>query len=84
MTDQTSERAFESAVELMLVGGGWHQGDLAEWDVERAVFPSRVVAFLQAGQPELWEQLAGCPACKNATTREGNTARSTSHSARSP
>ena len=58
MTDQTSERAFESAVESILVDGGWHQGDLAEWDVERAVFPSRVVAFLQAGQPELWEQLA--------------------------
>ena len=37
MTDQTTERAFEGTVESMLVDGGWLQGDVAEWDVERAV-----------------------------------------------
>ena len=58
MTSQTSERAFESTVESMLVGGGWHKGDAAEWDVERALFPARVVAFLRTAQPELWSQLA--------------------------
>ena len=58
MTSQTSEKAFEATVESMLVAGGWQKGDTAEWDVERALFPARVVAFLQAAQPELWNQLA--------------------------
>lgn len=42
----------------MLVEGGWHRGDVGEWDVERAVFPARVVVFLRAAQPALWGQLA--------------------------
>ena len=58
MTSQTSEMAFEATVESMLVEGGWREGDVAQWDVERALFPARVVAFLQAAQPELWGQLA--------------------------
>ena len=45
MTAQTTEEAFESAVESMLFEGGWVEGDRDEWDVERAVFPARVVAF---------------------------------------
>ena len=57
MTSQTNEKAFESTVESMLVDGGWQKGTTAEWDVERALFPARVVAFLQAAQPELWNQL---------------------------
>ena len=57
MTSQTSEKAFEATVESMLVAGGWQKGDTAEWDVERALFPARVAAFLQAAQPELWNQL---------------------------
>ena len=58
MTSQTNEKAFEATVESMLVAGGWQEGDRTEWDVERAVFPARVVAFLQAAQPELWDQMA--------------------------
>ena len=58
MTSQTSEMAFEATVESMLVEGGWREGDVAQWDVERALFPARVVAFLRAAQPELWGQLA--------------------------
>ena len=58
MTSQTNEKAFETTVESMLVAGGWQKGNTAEWDVERALFPPRVVAFLQAAQPELWNQLA--------------------------
>lgn len=58
MTSQTNERAFEATVESMLVEGGWYKGDVAEWDVEQALFSARVVAFLQAAQPELWRQLA--------------------------
>lgn len=58
MNSQTTEQAFESAVESMLLDGGWHKGDGAEWDAERALFPSRVIAFLKAAQPEMWGQLA--------------------------
>ncbi|MCY3911443.1 MAG: DEAD/DEAH box helicase family protein [bacterium] len=58
MTSQTTEKAFESVVESMLLDGGWRRGDVAEWDVERSLFPDRVVAFLEAAQPALWEQLA--------------------------
>ena len=58
MTSQTNEEAFEATVESMLVDGGWQKGDTAEWDVEQAVFPARVVAFLQAAQPERWNELA--------------------------
>ena len=59
MTDQTSERAFESAVEAMLLEGGWVRGDRSEWDVDLALFPARAVAFMAAAQPELWERLTG-------------------------
>ncbi|WP_419845053.1 type I restriction endonuclease subunit R [Candidatus Poriferisocius sp.] len=58
MTSQTDERDFESTIESMLVKGGWHKGDVGEWDEERAVFPVGVVGFLRAAQPELWGQLA--------------------------
>ena len=58
MTSQTSERAFEATVESMLVEGGWRKGDNTGWDVERALFPARVVSFLQAAQPDLWSRLA--------------------------
>ncbi len=58
MNSQTTERAFESTVEAMLLDGGWFRGKAAEWDVELALFPARVVAFLKAAQPEVWGRLA--------------------------
>ena len=57
MTSQTNEQAFESTVESMLVAGGWAAGDRDQWDVDRALFPARAIAFLRASQPESWEQL---------------------------
>ncbi len=57
MNSQTSEQAFETTVEAMLLDGGWHKGNVAEWDVERALFPCHVVAFLKTAQPEVWERL---------------------------
>jgi type I restriction enzyme R subunit len=47
---QTNELAFESYVETMLSRSGWKAGDRAEWDVERALFPARIFAFLQDTQ----------------------------------
>ena len=58
MTSQRNEKAFEATVESLLVDGGWVEGDVDDWDVERALFPACVVAFLEAAQPELWEQLS--------------------------
>lgn len=51
---QTTENAFESYVAEMLVSGGWQPGTKAEWDVERALFPARICAFLQDTQPKPW------------------------------
>jgi type I restriction enzyme R subunit len=57
MSRQTNERAFESHVEEVLLQGGWKPGTNAEWDVERALFPARVCAFLEATQPKLWAEM---------------------------
>ncbi|WP_310600684.1 type I restriction endonuclease [Desulfobulbus sp.] len=56
---QTTEKAFESYVEQMLLAKGWQQGSVSEWDRERALFPSRIVAFIAATQPRLWEAMRG-------------------------
>ena len=34
-------------------------GDLGEWDVERALFPARAVAFIRETQPDEWARMAG-------------------------
>ena len=59
MTTQTTEQAFESTVESMLLDAGWHAGDLAEWDVDRALFPARAVAFIRETQPDEWARMTG-------------------------
>ena len=54
----TTEHAFESHVEeILLRQGGWRRVANAEWDAERALFPARVCAFLEATQPKLWAQM---------------------------
>lgn len=58
MSSQTKEHAFETYVtELLHQQGGWQSGTNAEWDVERALFPARVCAFLEATQPKLWAEM---------------------------
>jgi type I restriction enzyme R subunit len=56
---QTTEKAFESYVEEMLLARGWKPGTNAEWDKERALFPKQIVAFLQDTQSKLWQQMVG-------------------------
>ena len=56
MSAQTSEYAFESSVESMLAHAGWIAVPVVEWDVDRALFPGRVVSFLQSTQPEMWAE----------------------------
>ena len=55
---QTTEKAFESYVEQMLAEGGWQSGTNAEWDKARALFPARVLTFIEATQPRLWAEMA--------------------------
>ena len=57
---QTDEKAFEAyAEDILLTRGGWQVGDRTEWDVERALFPTRVLAFLQETQPKLCDEMRG-------------------------
>ena len=58
MTSHTDERAFESTVQSKLLEAGWRTGDRAEWDVERALFPSRAAAFIRETQPDEWARMA--------------------------
>ena len=54
----TTEHAFETYVEeILLKHGGWRAGNLAEWDKERALFPSQVFAFIEDTQPKLWTEM---------------------------
>jgi type I restriction enzyme R subunit len=59
MSTQTSEKAFETYVEHMLLAKGWQQGSVSEWDQERALFPGPIVAFIAATQPQLWQAMRG-------------------------
>ena len=58
MPGQTTERAFETYVEeILLKGGGWESGSNSEWDRERALFPAQIFAFLEETQPKLWTEM---------------------------
>ncbi|NCC50344.1 MAG: type I restriction endonuclease subunit R [Spartobacteria bacterium] len=58
MSKQTTEKAFETRVEeILLTQGGWTPGTNAEWDKELALFPARVWSFIRETQPKLWEQM---------------------------
>jgi type I restriction enzyme R subunit len=58
MANQTTERAFETYVEeILLTRGGWMSGSNAEWDKERALFPTQVFAFIANTQPKLWAEM---------------------------
>ena len=55
---QTTERAFETYVEeILLTRGDWKPGSVAEWDKERALFPAQVFAFIQDTQPKPWAEM---------------------------
>ena len=55
---QTDEHAFETYVESVLLGkSGWQRGANAQWDVDLALFPARIHAFLRETQPRLWKEM---------------------------
>ena len=58
MSSQTSEKVFETYVEEILhKKAGWQSGEKDEWDKECALFPARVISFLETTQPKLWEEM---------------------------
>lgn len=58
MSQQTTEKAFETYVVTMLLQqSGWTKGDLSEWDKENALFPAQLFSFLETTQPKLWQEM---------------------------
>lgn len=53
-----TERDFENDIEAALLkSGGYHAGDPAAYDAERALFPADMLAFVQATQPKILDYL---------------------------
>lgn len=53
----TSEAAFETAIESVLLSDGYQALPSSEFDAERAIFPQQALAFIQATQPAVWNKL---------------------------
>lgn len=53
----TSEAAFETAIEAVLLGEGYTQIEGTGFDRERAVFPDEALGFIRATQAKVWEKL---------------------------
>ncbi len=69
MPGQYTEHAFENAIEECLVSvGGYVGGEAESFDLERALFPREVLAFIQETQPKEWTYLADVQKDKAAET----------------
>jgi type I restriction enzyme R subunit len=53
---QTSEAAFETAIEAVLLGKGYSRVDANGFDRERAIPPDEVPGFIHATQGTVWEK----------------------------
>ena len=53
----TSEAAFETAIESILLGNGYSRVNDKGFDRERAIFPDEALAFIRATQGQLWDKL---------------------------
>jgi len=53
----TSESAFEDSIEEHLLASGWLNGDPSGYDRGLGLDAAELVAFLEASQPDEWEQL---------------------------
>jgi type I restriction enzyme R subunit len=54
---QTSEAAFETAIESVLLADGYNKVDGKDFDRERAIFPGEALAFVRATQADVWKKL---------------------------
>ncbi len=57
MLKNTSEAAFETAIESVLLGEGYVRIDGMGIDRERAIFPDEALAFIRTTQGKVWEKL---------------------------
>jgi len=55
----TSEAAFETAIEAVLLGGGYARVEGKGFDRERAIFPDEALAFIRATQGKVCMGKAG-------------------------
>ncbi|WFF42001.1 type I restriction endonuclease subunit R [Salinicola endophyticus] len=54
---RTSEAAFETAIEAVLLADGYNQIAALGFDRERAIFPDEALAFIRATQGKVWDKL---------------------------
>lgn len=54
---RTSEAAFETAIESVLLGDSYTRVDAKGFDRERAIFPDEALHFIRATQGKVWEKL---------------------------
>lgn len=54
---QTSEAAFETAIEVVLLTDGYAKILSDDFDRERAIFPSEALTFIRETQTKMWEKL---------------------------
>lgn len=54
---RTSEAAFETAIEAILLSDGYERIDTNGFNRERAIFPDESLAFIRATQPKVWGKL---------------------------
>ncbi len=59
MTDmkRTSEAAFETAIEAVLLDNGYDKHSSKEFDRERAIFPEVALDFIRSTQAKTWQKL---------------------------
>jgi type I restriction enzyme, R subunit len=55
--NRTSERAFENAIEDVLLASGFQRHTSKEFDRENAIFPAVALKFIQTTQPKIWDKL---------------------------
>lgn len=54
---RTSEAAFESAIEQVLLANSYEKHESNDFDRERAIFPEVTLDFIRTTQPRLWDKL---------------------------
>ncbi len=54
---RTSEAAFETAIEAVLLADGYTRVEAKGFDRERAIFPDEALAFIRATRGKVWEKL---------------------------
>ena len=54
---RTSEAAFETAIEDVLLKAGYESLESTAFDRERAIFPEPALDFIQSTQPKVWKKL---------------------------